>query len=626
MNPTTFDRLEINLELSHDDWQALMDAMMTRGKDGEEGGSFWTVSFIAFFAFAYFVTELGEPYQSALGFGVVGLITGAAGFFIWARRQAQANGPVDGGAYLRPARMVLSAEGIEVTEEDAYAKLGWSSVQAITLSHAQVFLWVDEAMAHQIPFRFLPEGTTSDDLIRAISQWTDLEVNPTSHAPTESGAQERVSPAAPELPDRPEITDEEAMAPGEPKVSRVVLAALAAFIVWTVVDRLSLPEGEVEFFVSGLPGLVWYTLPLLFAAFTLSLSDKAVTFKRALYYLLLTTPFVIVGFAVMHSLAPYSYHLVLSFSILIPAFLIATRLAARQWLWLPVIFVGLFYSAFAWVSERTYVDPTLWYAMPEQDEEGLSSWDQGEAVLFSQPERIGAAVEAMTIAESPATFFVGFAGYAEEKVFAEEIKFASTQLGRIFNVNNRNLLLLNDARDLDEHPIASSSSLVHGLKLIGEKMQKEEDLLILALSSHGSPGTLSVSNGYLPLVNLEAGAVRDALDSAGIKWRVIIVSACYAGSFVETLADPYTIIITAASPDRISFGCSNERDLTYFGEAFYRDAVTSNPTLFEAFESAKKSVTAREIAEGYEPSLPIAHFGEAIRQATPRWRTAETMQ
>jgi hypothetical protein len=86
--------------------------------------------------------------------------------------------------------------------------------------------------------------------------------------------------------------------------------------------------------------------------------------------------------------------------------------------------------------------------------------------------------------------------------------------------------------------------------------------------------------------------------------------ACYAGGFIESLRNPQTIIITAAAAaDRTSFGCSNDRDLTYFGEAFYRDALPNARTLREAFDTAKAAIAAREQREHITPSDPQAYFG-----------------
>lgn len=105
-------------------------------------------------------------------------------------------------------------------------------------------------------------------------------------------------------------------------------------------------------------------------------------------------------------------------------------------------------------------------------------------------------------------------------------------------------------------------------------MNLQRDILFLSLSSHGSEQPeLSVSNGALSLEQITDKNLLEALHEAGIRWRIIVISACHAGAFIHTLEDPGTIVITAAAPDKTSFGCSDDRDLTYFGEALYRDAL-----------------------------------------------------
>jgi hypothetical protein len=117
----------------------------------------------------------------------------------------------------------------------------------------------------------------------------------------------------------------------------------------------------------------------------------------------------------------------------------------------------------------------------------------------------------------------------------------------------------------------------------------------------------------LPLADIRPEDLAMALADAGIKWRVIVISACYAGGFVDALKDPNTIVLAAAAPDRTSFGCSNERDLTYFGEAFYRDALPTATSLRDAFTIAQQRVRDHETAEGVQtPSEPMASFGESI--------------
>jgi hypothetical protein len=139
--------------------------------------------------------------------------------------------------------------------------------------------------------------------------------------------------------------------------------------------------------------------------------------------------------------------------------------------------------------------------------------------------------------------------------------------------------------------------------------------LFLALSSHGMKGAhLSVTNTGMREGTLDAKDLAEMLRESGIRWRVIIVSACFSGSFVKPLADDHTIVITAAAKNRTSFGCSDQRDLTYFGEAFYRDALSHSAHLRDAFEAAREDIQERELAEEFTPSKPQSFFGPLMEE------------
>ena len=87
-------------------------------------------------------------------------------------------------------------------------------------------------------------------------------------------------------------------------------------------------------------------------------------------------------------------------------------------------------------------------------------------------------------------------------------------------------------------------------------------MLVLFLTSHGSQDGLEVQNGSLPLAQLAPADLRELLDASAIRWRIIIVSACYAGVFFDELKTETTLIVTAADAEHTSFGCEEDRDLT----------------------------------------------------------------
>jgi hypothetical protein len=104
-----------------------------------------------------------------------------------------------------------------------------------------------------------------------------------------------------------------------------------------------------------------------------------------------------------------------------------------------------------------------------------------------------------------------------------------------------------------------------------------------------------------------------ALDEVGIRNRILIVSACYSGSFIPALADEDTMIMTASSATRKSFGCSDTRNLTYFGEALVENGLRRGDTLIGAFAIARDVVGDWEREQKLTPSQPQIHVGARLR-------------
>lgn len=211
-------------------------------------------------------------------------------------------------------------------------------------------------------------------------------------------------------------------------------------------------------------------------------------------------------------------------------------------------------------------------------------------------------------------YFVGFAPDAREDVFLREMRFVQRLFEERFGTLGRSVTLASSTRALEEFPIATVTNLSRALKRVGEAMNPEEDVLFLYLSAHGDAShRLSASQPPLAPAELTPTALARALQDAGIKWRVIVVSACYSGGYIEPLRDENSILITAAAPDRTSFGCEPGQDFTYFGEAFFRDALSRTSSFVEAFHAARATIMRREADEKLKPSLPQIWVGQGLQ-------------
>ncbi len=210
-------------------------------------------------------------------------------------------------------------------------------------------------------------------------------------------------------------------------------------------------------------------------------------------------------------------------------------------------------------------------------------------------------------------YFVGFAPDASEEVFLHEMRFVRDEFDERFGTAGHSIALVSSQDALEEFPIASGTNLSRALARVGEQMNADEDTLFLFLSAHGyQDHRLSAVQPPLELSPLTPTALGRMLQDSGIKWRVIVVSACYSGGFIEPLRDDNTIVITASSAERSSFGCESGRDFTYFGEAYFRDALARTTSFTKAFELARSIVAEREAKEKLEPSLPQMWVGRAI--------------
>jgi hypothetical protein len=175
-------------------------------------------------------------------------------------------------------------------------------------------------------------------------------------------------------------------------------------------------------------------------------------------------------------------------------------------------------------------------------------------------------------------------------------------------------VLVNSPDSLREAPIATATNLRAALARIGRIMNPEEDVLFLYITTHGDERhELAFDLPPLNLAQLTPTALARMVADSGIKWRVLVVSACYSGGFIEPLRDANTVVITAADARSTSFGCAQGNDYTYFGRAFFAEGLARTFSFAEAFDSARRTVVERERAAGFDPSSPQMFVGAAIR-------------
>jgi hypothetical protein len=248
--------------------------------------------------------------------------------------------------------------------------------------------------------------------------------------------------------------------------------------------------------------------------------------------------------------------------------------------------------------------------------QGRVSFDV-ESVSRRQPlllEQALTGLEGSQPGHGPHLFFLGFAGYGPEAVFKREVLAVRELFDARFGTKGRSLVLINHASTLDDIALASQANLDQALRYIGGLMNRDDDVLFLFLTSHGRKNMFAVEMPGFAFDNLTPAGLKSLLDRSGIKHRVIVLSACHSGSFVSALADPMTLVITAAHAERTSFGCDDRREWTYFGDAFFNRALRRERSFERAFQRAKRTIGRWEAREKLARSLPQIAGGEALRR------------
>ena len=247
-----------------------------------------------------------------------------------------------------------------------------------------------------------------------------------------------------------------------------------------------------------------------------------------------------------------------------------------------------------------------------------------EQVMYAQAQMMNDAIAklAARAAGKVNLYFIAFAGDGDENVFRNEAEFAEKQFSQRFNNAGHTLLLINNPATLDQRPLATLTNLETAIDAIADKMDRDEDVLLLFLTSHGSRDhQLYIGLDPLPLDQIATQDIADIFTDAHIRYKVIVISACYSGGFIDALKDDTTMVITAARSDRASFGCGTDADITDFGRAFFVDGLNHNDSFTAAFAEASQRIDALETRDGEDHSWPQIATTPRIEAKLKAWRS-----
>jgi hypothetical protein len=213
-------------------------------------------------------------------------------------------------------------------------------------------------------------------------------------------------------------------------------------------------------------------------------------------------------------------------------------------------------------------------------------------------------------------------GDGAQSVFLREADYVARMLGQRFGAR-ATVTLVNNRNHIADRPMATRESLARAVRTLAER-SGPEDLIFIYLTSHGSHDhQLILDMPGMRIDSLPAEGMAALLAPLKERYKVLVISACYSGGFIEPLKDGKTLIITAARGDRVSFGCSEEADFTYFGQALFADALNATDDLQQAFNLAREEVSQREKEEKFDASEPQIWAPPAV---LARWNALRAAQ
>jgi hypothetical protein len=273
--------------------------------------------------------------------------------------------------------------------------------------------------------------------------------------------------------------------------------------------------------------------------------------------------------------------------------------------------------AVTWLAPMRYVARYPVWSTPVADTWESETKGIAEAA-FAQAD-LAYSAEAELVPERPGVvdlYFLGFAGWTQD-VFLNEVTTARALFDERFDTRGRSILLLNNRSTRTTVPMATRRNLGHALKAIASRMNRDEDVLFLLMTSHGSDSGLSVSCPDLFLCDgdeVAPTALRKLLDDAAIKWRVLVISGCKSGVFVGPLKNDDTLVATASASDRLSYGCGKGNQLTEFGKAVFAEQLVREKSFPTALAKADEVIKKREARDRREASEPQLFVGAAIAE------------
>src|SRR6185503_3137193 len=219
-----------------------------------------------------------------------------------------------------------------------------------------------------------------------------------------------------------------------------------------------------------------------------------------------------------------------------------------------------------------------WTNDDDADEAITGSNPASEPVMAMQGYLLDDALDDLEDERSGVTdlYFVGFAPDSRNDGFRKELDLAQDVMDDRFDTRGRSIALINHRDTLTQKPFATLTNLRRVLQEIGDAMDPDEDIVMLYLTAGPeAEGGLAAVLPPLELVPVTPESVKQLLDSAGIRFRVIVVSTCAAGAWIDTLHDDDTAVLVSSPGQDRTRGCDGSAEPSPFSTALFGRALRS---------------------------------------------------
>jgi hypothetical protein len=254
------------------------------------------------------------------------------------------------------------------------------------------------------------------------------------------------------------------------------------------------------------------------------------------------------------------------------------------------------------------------------DQGGAIEHDRSAAWLLAEHRRLATTLaKIQPQRRGTVDAYVVAAALDSDPVFGREAREAGRVLAQRYGAEGRTIVLAGTDGSADSNlPMGSPANIDMALARVAELMDPVEDVLVLYTTSHGARFGIVYNDADQGFGAISPTRLWTTLSQLGIRNRLILISACYAGVFVPLLSSDTTAIVTAASSTKTSFGCQADNDWTFFGDALVNHALRKPQPLAAAADEAVKTIASWERDGRLEPSEPQVSIGAGAA----RWLAA----